>query len=107
MGTEIMDKSVRKIARKAAARPALTVRSPAAKPSTRAPSSEMKPRLSRVTSNLDVVVPRDCRASVILTQVAHDAKYNYYSIWLVAGRYEEVAMTTKCKYRGEDMIRCD
>lgn len=111
-------KSARTIARKqpaaarTARRPTTTAAKAKAKPSKPAKKKASKqslaaaPRLSRIVKNIDLVPPPDCIASLVLKQVAHDT-YRYYACWLLVGRYDVDALTTKYKYTGENTVRCD
>jgi hypothetical protein len=64
------------------------------------------PRLSRVTSDLELSAPLGFQASVILKQVAHSDR-RFYAWWLLVGRYDQDALVVPYKYTGEDTIRCD
>jgi hypothetical protein len=103
-----MNKPARKISRKKASQPGITARRPTTgKPTPVAPDkSGSAPRFSRITSSVDLIAPRDCEASVVLKQVAHDA-YRCYAWWLLVGRYDQDAMSVQYRFNGEDAIRCD
>ncbi len=62
---------------------------------------------SRVEHDLDIVVPRHCRASVLLKLVERDERHRYYAWWLVVGRHDLDEVSVRYRYTGEDTIRFD
>lgn len=66
-----------------------------------------RPMLTRVTGDINLVAPRGYRASVLLKFVSRDDGHRYYSWWAMVGRRDSEAVSTKYKYTGEDVIRCD
>jgi hypothetical protein len=65
------------------------------------------PRITRLGGDIDLVVPRDCSASVVLKLVARDDGHRYYAWWLIVGRHDQDTISVHYKYSGEDTIRCD
>ncbi|MEO7735688.1 MAG: hypothetical protein ABIY55_32335 [Kofleriaceae bacterium] len=62
---------------------------------------------SRVDRDLEIVVPRHCRASVLLKLVERDERHRYYAWWLVVARHDLDEVSVHYRYTGEDTIRFD
>lgn len=67
----------------------------------------LRPTLTRVTGDIDLVAPRGCSASVLLKLVSRDGGHRYYSWWAMVGRHDVDSFAIRYKYHGEDLIRCD
>jgi hypothetical protein len=67
----------------------------------------LRPTLTRITGDFDLVAPRGFCASVLLKLVSRDDGHRYYSWWAMVGRHDVDSFTIRYKYRGEDLIRCD
>lgn len=67
----------------------------------------LRPTLTRITGDIDLVAPRGFCASVLLKLVSRDDGHRYYSWWAMVGRHDVDSYTIRYKYRGEDLIRCD
>jgi hypothetical protein len=65
------------------------------------------PRLKHIRRNVSVAPPRDCDASVILKQVAHDKRHRYFACMLMVGRYDRDALKVPYEFTGETTVRCD
>jgi hypothetical protein len=71
------------------------------------PVPVIRPTLTRVKGDLELVAPRGFHASVLLKLVSRDDGHRYYSWWAMVGRHDMDSFSIKVKYRGEDLIRCD
>lgn len=71
------------------------------------PAAPPSPVVTRITSDLDVVAPHGCRASVLFKMVERDAAHRYYDWWLVVGRRGAETMSVQYKADGADTIRVD
>jgi hypothetical protein len=67
----------------------------------------LRPTLTRITGDIDLVAPRGFSASVLLKLVSRDDGHRYYSWWAMVGRHDMDSFAIRYKYRGEDLIRCD
>jgi hypothetical protein len=91
--------------RKPGGQPGRTVkRTPATPARGRA---KQPPRLSLVTSSLDILAPEDCSVSLILKEASHDTDGRYYKMWLAVGRSDQDALSVHYKHNGESAVRCD
>lgn len=80
---------------------------PSARPATGPTKSALRPTLTRVTGDIDLVAPHGFCASVLLKLVSRDGGHRYYSLWAMVGRHGVDTFSIRYKYRGEDLIRCD
>jgi hypothetical protein len=69
-------------------------------------NAQAAPRFSRITRNLTVTPPDDCKASVIFKHVAH-AEYRLFAYWLLVGRYDQDTIGVRYRFTGESTLRCD
>jgi len=100
--------TTRKLSRKIGNQPAGTARRPAATTATRRKRKveAPPPRFSRITRNLKLTPPEDCKASVIFKLVAHDDARRF-AYWLLVGRFDQEALEMRYKFTGESTLRCD
>jgi hypothetical protein len=99
-----MTTSTRKISRKTGNQPA---RRSAARVATRRKRKvEAAPRFSRITRNVTITPPDDCKATVIFKHVAHD-EYRRFVYWLLVGRYDQDTFGVRYRFTGESTLRCD
>lgn len=68
---------------------------------------KLRPTITRLTGDVELVAPRGCSASVLLKLVTRDDGHRYYSLWAVVGRYDRDKISVPYKYTGEDTIRFD
>jgi hypothetical protein len=67
----------------------------------------LKPKITRLKSDITLVAPKGCHASVLLKLVDRVDGSRYYSWWAMVGRYDMDKIAISYKYTGEDTIRCD
>ena len=53
-----------------------------------------------------VTPPDDCKATLLLKEVAHDTSRRF-AYWLLVGRYDHDCMSVRYKFTGESTVRCD
>lgn len=104
-----MQKITRPVSDKPArhASPKRTRVTPPAGPAAGPAKPALRPTLTRVTGDIELVAPRGCSASVLLKLVSRDDGHRYYSWWAMVGRHDMDSFSIRIKYRGEDLIRCD
>jgi hypothetical protein len=100
-----MTTSARRLSRKIGNQPSRTARRKPAS-AARKRKAQPAPRFSRITRNLTVTPPDDCKASVIFKLVAHDDARRF-AYWLLVGRHDQDAVEARYKFTGESTLRCD
>ena len=99
---------MQKISRPASDKPARHASPKRTRVTTAVPAkSVLRPTLTRITSDVELVAPRGFSASVLLKLVSRDDGHRYYSWWAMVGRHNVDSFTIRYKYHGEDLIRCD
>lgn len=65
--------------------------------------------VTKITGNLELTPPDGCTASVLLKLVDHTTKppENVFAVWLLAGRWEAVAVSIPYQHTGETTLRID
>jgi hypothetical protein len=102
---------MQKIARTVAHKPARHAehkhkpRRATAKPTPAKPA--LQPTVTRVASDVELVAPRGCSASVLIKLVTRDDGHRYYSWWAVVGRHGVDTFSIRYKHNGEDVLRFD
>jgi len=67
----------------------------------------LKPRISRLEGDVELVAPPGYHASVLLKLAHREDGHRYYSWWAVVGRHDMDSLAMSYRYTGEDTIRFD
>jgi hypothetical protein len=78
-----------------------------AKPPRPAKPRDPVPMVSRIESDVELVAPQGCYASVIVKLVDRDDEHRYYSWWAMVGRNDMDKIAVRYAFTGEDTIRFD
>jgi hypothetical protein len=69
--------------------------------------SALRPTVTRIDRDIELVAPPGCSASVVLKFVGSHDGSRYYTWWAVAGRDNMDTVAIRFRYSGEDTIRFD